>query len=61
MLNADAGSAESVGWEVLYREARDGRLWEPTYPWSGMHGGGPPRLHLPSPEEAHTEYHLGAA
>lgn len=32
------------GWDTLYRDPADGRLWEHTYPNSGLHGGGPPRL-----------------
>lgn len=36
--------ADSSGWETLYRDPRDGRLWEKTYPHSGWHGGGPPML-----------------
>ena len=34
----------SDGWETLYRDPADGRLWEHTYPSSHLHGGGPPRL-----------------
>jgi hypothetical protein len=32
------------GWETLYRDPNDQRLWELTYPHSGWHGGGPPAL-----------------
>src|SRR5438046_4413774 len=28
---------DSSGWETLYRDPRDGRLWELTYPRSEMH------------------------
>ena len=31
--------ADGSGWDVLYRDPRDGRLWELTYPNSEMHGG----------------------
>jgi hypothetical protein len=34
----------SGGWEILYRDPRDGRYWEKTFPHSGMHGGGPASL-----------------
>lgn len=30
---------DSSGWETLYCDPRDGRLWELTYPQSEMHGG----------------------
>lgn len=32
------------GWDVLYKDPDDGRLWELTYPESDSEGGGPPRL-----------------
>lgn len=35
---------DSSGWDVLFRDPYDGRLWELTYPQSGLAGGGPPRL-----------------
>jgi hypothetical protein len=48
------------GWETLYRDPRDGRLWELTYPQSEMHGGGPRRLHVLSREEAVRKYEHAA-
>lgn len=53
----DAGG----GWEVLYRDPADGRLWELTYPQGHMHGGGPPRLRLLPPEAARAKYGTGAS
>ena len=47
---------DSSGWETLYRDPRDGRLWELTYPRGEMHGGGPRRLHVLSQEEAAAKY-----
>ena len=47
---------DSSGWETLYRDLKDGRLWELTYPQSEMHGGGPRRLHVVSQDEAATKY-----
>ena len=47
---------DSSGWETLYRDPRDGRLWELTYPRGEMHGGGPRRLHVLSREEAAAKY-----
>lgn len=44
------------GWARLYREKKDGRLWEHTYPHSEMHGGGPPRLAVISEEDAKRRY-----
>ena len=47
---------DSSGWDTLYRDPRDGRLWELTYPRSEMHGGGPRRLHVLSRDEAAAKY-----
>src|SRR6266566_6259105 len=47
---------DSSGWDTLYRDPRDGRLWELTYPRSEMHGGGPRRLHVLSRDEAAGKY-----
>ena len=44
------------GWDKLYRDPRDGRLWELTYPRSAMQGGGPQALLLTSPESAQKKY-----
>lgn len=44
---------ESGGWDKLYRDPADGRFWLLTYPFSEMHGGGPPTLrHLRLTEAA---------
>ena len=51
---------DSSGWETLYRDPKDGRLWELTYPQSEMHGGGPRRLHVVSRDEATTKYSQAA-
>ena len=32
------------GWRQLYRDPRDGRLWELSFPRGSLHGGGPRRL-----------------
>jgi hypothetical protein len=37
------GSADD-GWEWLFRDPRDGRLWELTFPEGSVHGSGPRRL-----------------
>jgi hypothetical protein len=44
------------GWETLYRDDKDGRYWEHTYPHSEMHGGGPPALFVISSEDATRKY-----
>ena len=50
-------ASDSSGWEVLYHDPRDLRLWELTFPRSEMHGGGPPELRLVSPDVAREKYH----
>jgi hypothetical protein len=51
-----ADSKEGGGWETLYQDPADSRLWERTYPQSEMHGGGPPQLKLLTEEEATRKY-----
>jgi len=46
-------------WETLFQDPDDGRYWEQTYPQSEMHGGGPPRLIMLSPEQARAKYQIG--
>ncbi len=48
--------ADRSGWETLYRDPRDNRLWGLTYPESPQHGGGPPKLVLLPPEVAESKY-----
>jgi hypothetical protein len=47
------------GWDQLYRDPRDGRLWELTFPHGSLHGGGPRRLRCVTAEWADARY--GAA
>ena len=54
-------AADASGWDTLYRDPRDGRLWERTYPRSEMHGGGPPQLRVISPDAAAAKYRIGSA
>lgn len=50
------------GWETLYRDPDDLRLWEHTYPQSEMHGGGPPELRVIELDAARLKYgDLGAS
>jgi hypothetical protein len=44
------------GWDALYRDPDDGRLWELTYPQGHLHGGGPPQLHYLRSDEAKKKY-----
>jgi hypothetical protein len=54
--------ADSSGWDALYRDPSDGRLWELTYPQSDSHGGGPPRLTCIDSGEVQRKYgHLKLA
>lgn len=46
------------GWETLFRDPSDDRLWELTYPTSEMHGGGPPALIVIPAEAAAKKYGL---
>lgn len=53
-LERVASSAD--GWDTLFRDPKDGRLWELSYPDSGTHAGGAPRLTALSVEEAAVKY-----
>lgn len=46
------------GWTQLYRDPRDGRYWELTFPRGSLHGGGPRRLALVPREVAERRYGL---
>jgi hypothetical protein len=46
------------GWDWLFRDPRDGRLWELTFPESSVHGSGPRRLAVISPAAARSRYPL---
>jgi hypothetical protein len=48
--------ADSTGWETLYKDPTDGRLWERVYPQSEMHGGGPPTIRILSVDQALEKY-----
>jgi hypothetical protein len=47
---------DSSGWDVLYRDPDDGRLWELIYPQSELSGGGPPQLRCMTVEGARQKY-----
>ena len=47
---------DSSGWEALYRDPDEGRLWELTYPQGELQGGGPQQLRCLSLDEARGKY-----
>jgi hypothetical protein len=49
-------ATDRSGWDTLYRDPDDGRLWELIYPFSHMQVGGPPRLKVISPENVREKY-----
>jgi len=57
-LRKVAASKQVGDWETLFQDPDDGRFWERTFPQSEMQGGGPPRLRVLTPEEAHAKYQL---
>jgi hypothetical protein len=47
---------DETGWFILFRDRRDGRLWELSFPQSHMHGGGPPQLTTVDVAEARSRF-----
>ncbi len=47
---------DDSGWETLYRDPDDNRLWEKTYPQGELQSGGPPQLQCLSIETAKEKY-----
>ena len=47
---------DQSGWDTLYRDPKDGRLWELFYPLSEIQGGGPPSLIVISLDKAIIKY-----
>lgn len=48
--------ADASGWDTLYIDPDDRRLWELIHPRSGMQGGGPPALFVISGDDARRKY-----
>jgi hypothetical protein len=44
------------GWDTLYRDPDDGRLWQLSFPGSDAEGGGPPRLSVIEKAAARRKY-----
>jgi len=51
-------ATDASGWDVLYIDPDDNRLWEVIYLQSDMQGGGPPSLFYISNEDAKIKYSL---
>ena len=49
-------SHDQSGWDTLYREPNELKLWELTYPQSELQSGGPPKLQRISVNEAKMKY-----
>jgi hypothetical protein len=49
-------ATDSSGWEILYHDPCDGRIWELTFPQGEMHGGGPRSLQVLSVDDAAIKY-----
>ena len=49
-------ATDRTGWDTLYRDPKDNRLWELTYPQSESQGGGPPQLEHITAEHASQKY-----
>lgn len=49
-------AAPDGGWDTLYRDPEDGRLWECVYEDSSFHGAGPPTLRVCDPALALEKY-----
>jgi hypothetical protein len=47
---------DKSGWDTLYQDPQDGRLWELLYPESELHGGGPPTLQVIELSQAKAKY-----
>jgi Immunity protein 27 len=49
-------ASAAAGWDWLFRDPHDGRLWEQTYPLGSLHGPGPRQLALINAEVAREKY-----
>lgn len=51
-------AVSSDGWDRLYEDPQDHRLWELSYPSSEVHGGGPPALRVVEFQAVKGKYKL---
>ena len=51
-------AAANGGWDILFRDPHDRRLWELTHPRSYMHGGGPRSLKTVGESFAREKYRI---
>jgi hypothetical protein len=49
-------ATDDSGWMVLYKDPRDSRYWDLSYPDSGEHGGGAPLLRCLGVDEVKHRY-----
>jgi Immunity protein 27 len=49
---------DDSGWDTLYRDPNDNRLWELVYAESELQGGGPPSLNVISQDVAALKYKI---
>lgn len=47
---------DASGWDAVFVDPYDGRLWELVYPDSGLHGGGAPELRVLAAAQAKEKY-----
>ena len=52
---------DASGWDCLYRDPGDGRLWERLYLQSELQGGGPPSLVCVNKADVREKYNLDGA
>lgn len=52
-------ATDDDGWMVLYKDMKDNRYWELSYPDSGEHGGGAPMLRYLDGDEVNCRYGKG--
>ncbi|MFC3851677.1 Imm27 family immunity protein [Salinispirillum marinum] len=53
-------AVDGDNWSALYINPDDGSYWELTYPYSHMHGGGPPTLQRITKDHAKKRYVIGS-
>lgn len=49
-------TTDESGWDTLYQNPEDGKLWVLFYPDNHLHDGGPPSLKLISNSEAQSRF-----